>query len=54
MNTTGMLTVAGSENRFNGTISIDSLLGVFDFGDKLTIAGKAKKISIPASGINIG
>ncbi len=54
INTTGTLTVAGSENRFNGTISIDSLLGTFDFGDKLTIAGKAKKIRIPASGISVG
>ena len=54
MNATGMLTVGTTENRFNGTIIVDSMLGTFDFNDNLVITGKAKKISIPASGINVG
>jgi hypothetical protein len=54
MNTTGLLVVGSSENKFNGTIKIDSVLGTFNFGDNLTISGKAKKISIPGSGISVG
>ena len=54
MNTSGLLRIGASESRFNGTINIASPLGTFSFGDNLTITGKARKISIPESGINIG
>ncbi len=54
MNTTGLLVVGSSENRFNGTIKIESALGTFNLGNNLTISGRAKKISIPGAGISIG
>ncbi len=54
MNTTGLLTVGATENRFSGIIKIDSVLGTFTFGNNLTISGRVKKISIPGSGISIG
>ena len=53
MNTSGTLTVGTTENRFNGTINVASPLGMFSFGDNLTITGRAKKILIPG-GISVG
>lgn len=49
----GTLTIKGTETRFEGIISLNSVIGVLIVEDAVKIEGTASKISIPSAGIMI-